>query len=499
MRELCSSPPLAKRDDSCFCRRDRRTPCTGARSRGTAPGGENSTAKRPALGLVLVCILAALAPPAPTAAQTAGAGWIIGSIDIGEPLQGDVTYGGSSLFVGAGVYGAGSQHVLRLDGNAPPAVIVTGLNSIGGLTYDSGRDLLLFTDNGQDAGATTTGDTVYALENPRATATALSAATLELAPTGSIPYASAALPLDDSDAVLVGDAVGPGAGRVVSVDLSSGVISPLVSGLDYVAGLSLAADGDILIGNVDGSYVGSVLRWDLASSSLSAFASTAGAFDQEAYRDGSHLVTGVFGADWTSAIAWVSADGAPLGEIASGFSFTTGIDSDPVSGQVAVIDSCWPTPCTTITTLTPITALTDADRGTKDCSIAFFGGESEVSASGRVKPSWACSDGAACDRDGEADGTCTFLVGTCAAIAEIDGCTPDEVDAVEISRAPKVGGSSALPELTTAVEALLPTSTARCSAAVPISVDQGDVARIKIKARASGKVIDADNLKLRCD
>ncbi len=481
MSEPHSSPLLAPQTKTCFRRRAGCPPLATA------------------LGLTFVFSLAILARPAPAAAQTAGAGWIIGSIDIGEALQGDVTYGGSSLFVGAGVYGAGSQHLLRIDGLAAPAMIVTGLNSIGGLSYDPERDLLLFTDNGKDAGATTTGDTVYALENPRSTASALAAATLELAPAGSIPYASAALPLADSDAVLVGDAVGPGAGRVVSVNLATGAISPLVSGLDYVAGLSLAADGDILIGNVDGFYVGSVLRWDLASSSLSTFAATAGAFDQEVYRDGSHFMTGVFGADWTSAIARLSADGAPLGEIASGFSFTTGIDSDPVSGQVAVIDSCWPTACTTITTLTPIAALTDGDRGTKDCNIAFFGGEPDVSASGRVKPGWTCSDGAGCDRDGEVDGTCTFLVGACAAIAEIDGCTPDEVDAVEVLRAPKVAGSSALPALTAAVDALLPATAARCSAAVPITVDQGDVARIKIKARADDKVVDADNLKLRCD
>src|SRR5262249_61835072 len=58
----------------------------------------------------------------------------------------------------------------------------------------------------------------------------------------------------------VSDAAGPGAGRVVRV--AHGAATDLIPGLDYAAGLAL--DGPtLLVGNLDGSLVGSVRKYDL--------------------------------------------------------------------------------------------------------------------------------------------------------------------------------------------------------------------------------------------
>ncbi len=429
-------------------------------------------------------------------AQVAAPGWVLGSIEVGD-APGDVAYVGTSLFVAAGSYGAGSQRLLRVDAARAPIEVVDNLNSIGGIAWDRANDFLYFTDNAEEAGATTTGDTVYRLLSPLGVASVVDAATLELAPAGSIPQASLVLPLD-GDSVLVTDSAGPGAGSVLEINSINGTITTVVNGLDYVSGLSLAADGDLLIGNVDSSYVGSILRWDAGTAALSIHAVTGGAFDQVSYRDGSLLVTGVFAGDFSSAIAQLSPEGAPVGEIASGFSFSAGLDTDPISGQVAVTDSCWPIPCTTITTLTPLSAMTGTDQGSKDCNLAFFGGVTDLTPSGNSKPTWTCTDGDACDRDANADGSCTFLVGACVGLDEIDGCAPATVDSIEVSRAPAEGGSSLLPLLQAAVDSILPASDAACSAGVAVEVEQGHVVRVKLKARDDGKVVDRDNLKLAC-
>jgi hypothetical protein len=63
--------------------------------------------------------------------------------------------------------------------------------------------------------------------------------------------------------VLLTDAVGVGSGRVVKL-VEPSTVSNLVTGLDFLGGL--ATDGSTLfVGNVDGSFVGSVRKFALAN------------------------------------------------------------------------------------------------------------------------------------------------------------------------------------------------------------------------------------------
>ena len=100
-----------------------------------------------------------------------------------------------------------------------------------------------------------TGDTVFAIPDALTRTTALPAVGAEVVPAGTIPFAQD-VALDGAD-LIVSDGVGPGAGRVVRV--SGGVATNLItSGLDYTAGVTV--DGTrLLVGNVDASFVGSVV------------------------------------------------------------------------------------------------------------------------------------------------------------------------------------------------------------------------------------------------
>ena len=94
---------------------------------------------------------------------------------------------------------------------------------------------------------------------PEATtrATAAAAASVEALPTGSLDAAYDVLVTPG--AVLVSDAAGPGTGRVVVVGETG--VTNLITGLDYTAGLALNG-AQLLVGNVSGSFVGSVRRYD---------------------------------------------------------------------------------------------------------------------------------------------------------------------------------------------------------------------------------------------
>ena len=186
------------------------------------------------------CVLTALAVVAgarsASAAVVADPAYVVGAIPIPIVNAADIAVVGASFAIGQGFFGAGNQSIIRLDPNGAAVTIVVNLNAIGAIVYDAANDRLLFSDNGGDLVGATTGDTVYALPNPRAVAGPIDAGTLTLRPNGSIPFAQAILPLAGGD-LLVGDAAGPGNGRVVRI--SGGTQTDLITGLDYAAGVTL--------------------------------------------------------------------------------------------------------------------------------------------------------------------------------------------------------------------------------------------------------------------
>ncbi|MCC6764566.1 MAG: hypothetical protein IT293_07875 [Deltaproteobacteria bacterium] len=444
--------------------------------------------------LVLSALLAvAIARSAP-AAIVADPAYVVGTIPLPIVNAADVAVVGASIAIGQGSFGAGGQSIIRLDPNGGVFTIVSNLNAIGAIVYDAANDRLLFTDNAGELPGATNGDTIYALADPRSVVSPIDAATLTLLPSGSIPAAQAVLPLPGGD-VLVGDAAGPGSGRVVRI--SSGVPSDLVTGLDYTSGVSLSlSGGELLIGNVDAFFSGNVIRYSLAGVAIAPLATgLSGSYDQAVDADGDLLLTGGFTGDFSSSTVIAIAPNGAVDEIASGFGFSSGLTIDGPSRQVMVLDFG----TTRIDTLTPVDALTPGGGGSKECHVETFGGAPVRSSSGKPKNRWECTDGdPACDRDGVANGACVFWVGACLAIADARApkCAPVGIDAVTVTSKRLATAAAAI---ASAVSAALPAAGPTCSGTtiVPVTAD-GKGRTIVFDASWAGKRRDKDVLSLRC-
>ena len=454
--------------------------------------------------VVLSVVLASFAPRAARAARaavTADPAYVVGSMPLPAVVAADVAVAGTAVLAGQGPFGAGLQSIVRRDADGTTTTIVAGLNALGGLAYDAAGDRLLFTDNGGDLGGATHGDTVYALPSPLTVAGPVAASTLTLVPSGSIPFAQAVLPLAGGD-VLIGDAAGPGAGRVVK--LAGGVPTDLISGLDYTAGVSLTlVGGELLVGNVDAFFTGAIKRYSLAGIPTGTLAGgLSGALDHAIDSAGNLLVTGGFTADFVSSTVVSISPAGVVDEIAAGFGYSSGITIDGPSRQVMVLDFG----ATEVDTLTPIDAMTPAGFGSKECHLETWGGAPEHSRSGKPKTRWSCADGdPACDRDGAANGSCTFLVGACFTVTDprAPRCTPAHVATITVT-------SKTLPaaagQIQTAATAVLPTTGATCSLGTAVAVAADRKTRTLVfdaAARAKrlgrrGKHLDGDTLKLRC-
>lgn len=434
------------------------------------------------------------------AAPSDSAAFVAGSTEIGGAVQGDIAFGGTSIFVGTGSFGAGAQSILRIATDGTSTTVVTGLNSIGGIIFDAASGSLFFTDNAGDATGAATGDTVFELIDALS-ATGTTALGLEILPAGTIA-AAAQLVLADANTLLVTNAAGSGAGGVISVDLSAGTSSELFSGLDYAAGISVRSDGSLLVGDVDGTtYVGSIEEYSATGVHQGTFAIPGGAFDQALDQNGNLLVTGSFAPDWSSSVLVSLASNATPTQIGSGWAFSAGIGIDGPSGRIGVLDSCDPTACTAVTTLTPVANMTGLGRGRKDCNAAFFGGVESRSRSGKGRSRWECMDGdTSCDRDGKADGICTFLVGACTHLVDpsVDACNATEVTSFVVKRAPKVAAGGAFPAFQVLLDAITGQSEATCSESLAVEVAQNKKVVLKIKAKNGGKTVDRDSLKLFC-
>ena len=268
-----------------------------------------------------------------TAAVVAAAGYAVHSITTPGTVQGGVAVQGSVVLVGQGSFGAGAESIVRL-GTGTPVTIATGFNSLGGFRLDAAGTLFV-SDNGGELAGATAGDTLHAIPDALTRTSALTAAASQVLPKGTIPFASEILLAPDG-AVLVTDAAGPGAGRVVRV--KDGAATDLITGLDYAAGIALVPGGPLLVGNVDGSFVGAIKKFDLAGTPQGTLVGgLSGAFAQALDNDGNLLVTGGFGADFSSTLLAVAPAGTTT-ERAHGFAFSGGITFDPTRDEALVLD-----------------------------------------------------------------------------------------------------------------------------------------------------------------
>ncbi len=262
------------------------------------------------------------------------AGYAARQIATPATVQGGVVRAGDAILVGQGSFGAGLQHVIRLAAGGA-TTIATGLNSMGGLALAPGGTLYV-TDNGGNLAGAATGDTLFAVPDALTRTTAVAALGSEVVPAGTIPFAMDALVLPD-DSVLVSDAVGPGAGRVVRLAGSPAVLTTFATGLDFLGGLAL--DGRVLVANLDGSFTGHVLAYQPDGTPLPAVKDgLGGAFGVAVDADGNLLVSGGFTPDFSSStVVAIAADGT-VTERAHGFGFSGEIFHDAARDELLVLD-----------------------------------------------------------------------------------------------------------------------------------------------------------------
>ena len=286
----------------------------------------------------LVALL--LVVPAARAAVMAAPGYAVHTITTPDTVEGGVVREGDAILVGQGPgFTAGAQTIVRLDAGGP-TTIATGFNSLGG--FDLAPDGTLYVvDNcftGDGCGTTATGDTVYAIPDALTRTTAVTAAGQEVVPSGTIPFAGDVF-VAPGGAALVSDAGGNGAGRVVKV--VPGMATALISGLDLVGGITLAADGSLRIVdaflNPDFSTTGKVLEYQLDGTLLGTLVSgLAGGFAAATDGAGNVLVSGI-GSFGSSKVIAVAPDGS-VSDRATGFSFSGDVFFDAARDEALVLD-----------------------------------------------------------------------------------------------------------------------------------------------------------------
>jgi hypothetical protein len=269
------------------------------------------------------------------AAVTAAPGYFVRAIPTPGKVQGGVVRRGADIFVGQGpTFTGGAQNVIRFSEGGVATTIASGFNSLGG--FDLAADGTLYVvDNGREAAGATSGDTLYAIPDAPTRSSALAATAAEVLPSGSIDFASDALVVPG--AILVSDAAGPGAGRVVRVVGKAS--TDLITGLDYAAGLAL--DGPtLLVGNLDGSFVGSVRKYDLAGTPMGTLVGgLSGSYAEVVDADGLVLVSGGFTDNTFSSSTVIAVDSTgAVTERARGFVSSGEMFFDPVRNETLVLD-----------------------------------------------------------------------------------------------------------------------------------------------------------------
>ncbi len=270
-----------------------------------------------------------------SAAVVAAPGYAVHTIPTPNTVQGGVVREGGALLVGQGSFGGGTEQIIRLDSTGT-SMIATGFNSLGGFDLDA-TGTLYVVDNCQECMGAATGDTLFAIPAALTRTTAVTALGHEVVAAGTIPFAQDVLVIPGG-AVLVSDAAGPGAGRVVRVQ--GGAASNFLTRFDYTAGLALKPDNTLLVGNVDASFQGSIFKFALDGTPLGTLVSgLSGAYDHVLDNDGNVLVSGGFTPDFSSSTVIAVASDGTITERAHGFSFSTEMFFDTTRDEVLVLDT----------------------------------------------------------------------------------------------------------------------------------------------------------------
>jgi hypothetical protein len=283
---------------------------------------------------VKVPIAALLVATAARAAVVTAPGYLARTIPTPDVVQGGVVRRGEALLVGQGAFGAGAQSIVRLEAGTA-TVVATGFSSLAGFDLELNGNLLVV-DNGGELPGATTGDTLFEIPSATTRASPVTAAGHEVLPPGTIPAAQDVLGVPET--ILVSDAAGPGAGRVLRVS-EEGEVEVFLTGLDFLGGLAFAPGGTLFVANVDGALVGSVRLYDYFGAPRGVLAGgLSGAFAPVLDRDGrTLLLSGGVAADGSGTVVAIAPDGS-VSERARGFGFTTDMFFDGTREELLVLD-----------------------------------------------------------------------------------------------------------------------------------------------------------------
>src|SRR5579862_3098530 len=304
-------PGTRKRRRVSFCDPAALSRSHSAARRSHAPFAGADTGVRDMRRSFMVAFGAVVAARAVTAQIVGPNGYIVGSIPLPGPAQGDVEVVGTAIVVGQGSFGAGGESLIRRDADGTITTIATGFNSLSSFAQSAHGDVLFVTDNGGNLAGATTGNTVFAIEDPRTASAPVTASGREVAPAQSVPFAQG-LAIGADGEVYVSSAAGGTNGTVLKHrSILFPPFAPFASGFGYTAGLAFAPDGHLFVGDVDATtFVGRVVELDDTGTPVRTLAGgLSGAFDQAFTRDGSLLVSGGFTGDFSSSTV-VSIDAA---------------------------------------------------------------------------------------------------------------------------------------------------------------------------------------------
>ena len=459
-------------------------------------------------GVVLQPACAQVVPPP---------GYIYAPLELAATTQNCVASTRAGTFVGIGTgFTANGQSIVLANESGDLRLVAYGFSSLADCAYDESTDTLYVTDNADNAdlGITTafgntaaqSGDTVFAIP-AAATASGLSSSDLELLPSDSIEFA-ANLAVDSSGTVYVSDANGAGSGSLIAITTPGPSTSTFLSGFDFTAGLAIDPNsGDLFVGETLATFDSQIRRFDSTGTPVppDPFAGPSfsfGGFDLAFTPDGDLLGTGVFAGD---VVLFATADGS-TSPFVSGLNFATGVSVHPDTGRVEILSSTFTGAAEdrSIHRFIRVDTLTPGSGSSKhECLHEFYG----VELSPDSKSNSICTDGAACDADGQVNDECRFRLGSCFNVSDNrfpDCAIGDTITAIKNKTKPF---SSSTARALRQAQDTLPSATTNCFLAddfiVPVKISGKGVrktgkGKLKIKVTTDTGRVDSDKVNLIC-
>lgn len=471
---------------------------------------------------ILVAAAAAISlsalPCGAVAATTPAAGYLYTRDVLGQLTEGCIAQAPGGVFAGVGPMlsfpaPGGTRSILFLSESGAVRTVAVGLNSISDCSYDVAADVLYVTDSGLEFSGATTGDTVFAIPGDSDSAPVTG---MEVLPAGSIPYAFG---IDFTPTgLMVTDAAGGGAGRVVAIDM--GGLTPsmttFASGFDYTGGVLVEAAHVFVAEAVEPSFESAISRY----SSAGAFEALAsgptyghGSVDLGRTRDGNLVVSG---APTLVAVDDLGATTSLVTGLDGGTGFDAfggGVSVNAFTGRIDFLASSFSgaDDDKAVHHLVPVERLVSGGGSTTtDCAMEIYGVELVPRSPGMAARAAICTDGAACDADGVADGACTFPVGVClnADDPRLADCTSPGIASVELLSV--TPAAVEMEDMTATLSSELPSTSPTCvfsdGLRVPVRVLSSGATRAgkgKIKLRATTSAIpakkDTDVVRLVCE